>query len=74
MREVEYEPGCLPDSHEREPDKPERDRRPDDPVIRLAARLDRVVQDMPQWARRWAIGFLQAKYLSSAQENHDAVP
>jgi hypothetical protein len=35
-----------------------------DPALRAAARMERIIDELPYWARVWSIRFLEAKYLT----------
>lgn len=50
------------------PPEPARKTSTMDPTLRLAAKLDRLLAECPDWARAWAISWLVAKYQKEVQE------
>lgn len=53
----------LPDgAHTDTPEKPKPATHTDE-ALRLAAKIDRLLEKMPAWARQWALNFLWAKWM-----------
>lgn len=40
------------------------------PELRLAAKLDALLSDCPEWARQWAISWIVAKYRPQNREEY----
>ncbi len=52
----------LIDNNEETQEEQTSGRRTMDPALRLADRMDRLMEECPAWAQEWALAYLVAKY------------